>query len=143
MTTASSTLLAMQNQPTVTGTVKVRRAEEGSIDVAVPGTTYSIRLQGTGTVGDRCEGFIEATAMKVHVASGGGRFIQPAHGEPRIVAGHVVAMDADGAGAVVRSVVPVHVRFEDPASAASIEVGDLVNFHVRSGASWLDATSNA
>lgn len=138
MATAGSTLPAMQGQLNLTGTVKVCGAEDGTIDVAIPRTAYRIRLDGSGVVGERTEGCIQATALKVHVASGGGRFIQPVNGEPRIVAGHVVALDADGA--VVRSVVPVRICFEDAASAESIAVGDLVNFHVRSGAAW--ATSS-
>ena len=126
MATAGGTLPAMQGQLNLTGTVKVCGAEDGTIDVAIPGTAYRIRLDGSGVVGERTEGCIQATALKVHVAS--------VNGEPRIVAGHVVALDADGA--VVRSVVPVRICFEDAASAESIAVGDLVNFHVRSGAAW-------
>jgi len=74
--------------------------------------------------------------MSMHGASAGGRFIEPTIGAPRIVAGQVVSIDTNSGTALVQSAVPMVVQLERAEDAQTVQVGDLVNFHVRSGARW-------
>jgi hypothetical protein len=127
---------------------RTSRAFRGSIEsfdgttvvIGVPGTSYSLRLATNDSlataIGERVSGVIKATALRVHVATAGGLFIEPTSGEPRIVAGRIDSIDAASGECVVCSVVPMAVRLESPEDAATLRVGDLVNFHVRSGATW-------
>ncbi len=132
-------LAVMECDTTISGTVKVREVNGDVIIVEIPGSTYRIELAGQAQSGQRLHGWIDATALKVHIASGGGRFIEPTRGAPRIVAGHVMSIDADQGTAMIRSVLPVHIRLEQVDRADQISVGDLVNFYVRSGASWVNS----
>ena len=67
------------------------------IELTVPGTDYRLRLTTSGAidtpVGKRVRGTVHARALRMHAARGGGRFIEPVVGEPRIVAGTVAAID--------------------------------------------------
>lgn len=133
-------LAVMECDTTISGTVKVREVNGDVIIVEIPGSAYCIELTGQAQPGQRLQGRIDAAALKVHIASGGGRFIEPTSGAPRIVAGHVVSTDSDQGTAMIRSVLPVHIRFEQVDRADQISVGDLVNFHVCSGASWVNSS---
>ena len=65
------------------------------VRVHVPHSDYELRLTlenadaDLPAAGKRMRGVISAEALRVHPAAGGGRFIEPVSGEPRIVAGVV------------------------------------------------------
>ncbi|MHC5023631.1 MAG: hypothetical protein ACYTGG_06930, partial [Planctomycetota bacterium] len=72
------------------------------IELSLPGTDYHLHLAPTvpaaeiGTpVGKRITGRIEARALRIHPAGGGGQFIEPVWGMPRIVAGRVLSLDPE------------------------------------------------
>jgi len=103
--------------------------------LSVPGNAYAIRLRWAGDAAASVgvvAGRIEATALRVHGASAGGRFIEPVAGTPRIVSGTVEAIDKASVTIAVQSVVPMHVALEHRADLEQCPVGSLVNFHVRS-----------
>jgi hypothetical protein len=118
----------------------VESHDAGTIVIGVSGSNYHLRLAVAEPVnasaGERVMGTINAKGLRVHVATAGGLFIEPISGEPRIVAGRVESIDTDAGAIVVQSVVPMCVQLETPEEAASLRVGDLVNFHVRSGTMW-------
>ncbi|MCH2153817.1 MAG: hypothetical protein MK089_10800 [Phycisphaerales bacterium] len=102
-----------------------------------PGNSYEVEcvlgspVQGF-QVGDRITGTVHAKALRVHKASGGGAFIEPVVGEPRIVAGRVLANNSDGA-VLIRSAIPMLVELSDESDRATCVPGEFVNFHVASG----------
>ena len=72
----------------------IRSIDEESIVLAPSGNSYELSLVPAGRVdaepGQRVTGRIEAEALKIHPAEGGGNFIEPIAGQPRIVAGRVL-----------------------------------------------------
>lgn len=105
-----------------------------------PGNNYELHLSVDTPlkevpVGDRITGTARARALRVHPAAGGGAFIEPVVGEPRIVAGRVIASLDDGM-ILVRSAIPLLVELEDEADRATCVLGAFVNFHVQSGATF-------
>ncbi len=111
--------------------------DDGCITFVPAGTSYRLLLQATGVETGDVRGTIDATALKVHPARGGGRFIEPVDGEPRIVAGHVRALDESNGRMLVRSVVAMWITLPDGADTAALAEGGLVNFHVKSGATFV------
>ena len=112
--------------------------QHDAVDVSVQERPYRLHLASDDRVAAPviASGWIEATALRVHQASGGGRFIEPIEGAPRIVAGTVTSIDRSSGSAVIHSAFPMMVHFEDPEDVNRIETGMLLNFHVRSGARW-------
>ncbi len=122
---------------------RVEAVTHGRLVLAVPGTAYKLDLvSGTGTaagepaVGGRIKGTIEARALRVHTARGGGRFIEPIEGAPRIVAGSVLAVDGPGGRVLVHAGVPMWVSVPAEQDIDAFSLGDLVNFYVESGATF-------
>ena len=111
--------------------------DDGRIALVPGGTSYRLLLQATGVETGDVRGTIEATALKVHPARAGGRFIEPVDGEPRIVAGHVRAVDEANGRMLVRSVVAMWITLPEDADTAALAEGGLVNFHVKSGATFV------
>src|SRR5262245_49696677 len=102
--------------------------------LAVPSTDYQIHLKPTmpaaqvaTPVGKRIKGTIHAQALRMFKANGGGRFIEPIIGEPRIVAGCVLAVDASQRRVLVDVAVPMWMTMEKDQSADEFAEGDLVN----------------
>ena len=110
--------------------------------LAIPHTAYRLHLVPTVAagevdvpVGKRIRGVIEAQALRIHPARGGGRFIEPVWGAPRIVAGEVLQVDQANQRVLVDASVPMWVAAEGQDLGALTE-GQLVNFYVRSGATF-------
>ncbi len=109
--------------------------------LALPGTEYRLHLRPTVSgaeittpPGKRISGTIRATALRMYPARAGGRFIEPIWGEPRIVQGTVLAVDA---GRVLVDVsVPMWVTLKEGQDVSGLAEGQMVNFYVRSGASF-------
>lgn len=125
----------------------IKSIEEKSVLLNPPGNRYELRLHLDGPHagmlgGDRITGTARARALKVHAARGGGAFIEPLEGEPRIVAGRVVGFEADGS-VLVRSAIPLLVTVANPADLAKCKLGEFVNFHVESGMTFQPSPEDA
>lgn len=111
--------------------------------LAIPHTDYRLHLVHTAPietpVRKRIRGTIHAKALRMHTAQGGGRFIEPVHGAPRIVAGTVLAVDGGSNRLLVDVAVPMWVTMQDGQAATEFAEGQLVNFYVESGTSFTPA----
>ncbi len=117
--------------------------DDGQLVLAVDHTDYRIQLAMTVPageidvpVGKRIKGVIHATALRMHPARGGGRFIEPVWGAPRIVAGTVVTVDEANRRVLVDAGVPMWVTAPPGQDFSVIGEGELVNFYVESGATF-------
>ncbi|MCA9291079.1 MAG: hypothetical protein KDA25_08120 [Phycisphaerales bacterium] len=110
------------------------------VTIAVPGSDYRLDLVPTAPdptpVGKRTRGRIDAQALRVHGAAAGGQFIEPVYGAPRIVAGVIADLDPAGNRLLVRVPVPMWVRPIEGQTIEGFEIGQAVNFYVRSGTTW-------
>jgi hypothetical protein len=119
-------------------------AGDDKVVLSVPNTDYQIHLVPTvpasalkSKVGKRIKGVIHGNALRVHPAKGGGRFIEPVWGMPRIVAGKVLSADALNKRFVVDLTVPfVVTTLPEQEFAGIIEPGKLVNFYLQSGSTF-------
>ncbi|MHC5026160.1 MAG: hypothetical protein ACYTGR_05280 [Planctomycetota bacterium] len=114
--------------------------------LAVSGTDYRLSLRPTVEAamietppGKRIRGIIKARALRIHGAEGGGRFIEPVYGAPRIVAGTILAIDESASRVLVDVAVPMWVTWPEGQDTSILEVGKLVNFYVESGTSFTPA----
>ena len=102
--------------------------------------SYELTLVPCGPIeaesGQRIRGRIEAEALKIHPASGGGIFIEPLCGQPRIVAGRVIEVDRIQRRVVLQSVVPITLSVASDVDLDQCAEGHFINCHVRSGATF-------
>ena len=121
----------------------IRSIDEDSIVLAPSGNSYELSLVPTGRVdaepGQRISGRIEAEALKIHPAAGGGIFIEPIAGQPRIVAGRVIEVDREQRRVVLESVVPMTLLLSSDSDLDECSQGRFINCHVRSGATFTPA----
>ena len=117
--------------------------------LAVPHTEYRLHLAPTVPagefnkyVGKRIRGVIEATALRIHTARGGGRFIEPIWGAPRIIAGKVCSVDEAKRRVLVDAGVPMWVTAPQGQDLSELHEGLLVNFYVQSGTSFRPVLSS-
>ncbi len=110
---------------------------------AVPGTEYRLSLAFedggntlTSQLGKRIKGRIHATALRMHVAQAGGRFVEPMWGAPRIVSGVVRTVDEAKNRLLVDVAVPMWVTMAHGQQATDFGEGQMVNFYVTSGTSF-------
>ena len=111
--------------------------------LAVPGTEYRLRLaiaadgsKMASHVGKRIKGRIHATALRMHAAQAGGRFVEPVWGAPRIVSGGVLTVDEAKNRLLVDVAVPMWVTMADGQQATDFTEGQMVNFYVTSSTSF-------
>lgn len=124
---------------------------DGTIRIALPGSDYALEFALVGDpagdsggdlvrlrerVGRRVLGRIDARALRLHAASGGGRFVEPLSGAPRIVQGSVRAADRAGRRLLVDVAAPMWVTLLEEQSTDDFAVGDLVNCYLESGATF-------
>jgi len=128
---------------TLTDQARVRlvSVQGGSVRVAVPGSSYVFTLEAgpdaatlRGREGKIVVGRVEARAMRLHRASGGGRFVEPLDGMPRIIQGLVRAVDVPGRRLLVEAAVPMWLTLEPEDDPRAFAEGDLVNGYLLSGA---------
>lgn len=118
----------------------------GSVVLGVHGTDYLITLTPSVQPADfpvpasrrnrRIRGTVEGRALKMHRADAGGRFIEPVHGQPRIVQGTVSRVDAANDRLLMDIVVPMWITVETEVtgqSASDFQPGELLNFYLESG----------
>jgi hypothetical protein len=112
--------------------------DDNGIVLAIHHTEYRLHLSPAqeinASVGSRIKGTIHARAQRMHAARGGGRFIEPVWGAPRIVAGRVRTVDATQRRLLVDTGVPMWVEAPKDQDLGVIREGELVNFYVESGA---------
>lgn len=108
--------------------------------VSIPGTSYRLTLTPTvppQTIpvadGKRLLGVLRGKAQQMHVASAGGRFIEPVYGHPRIVQGTIQSIDRERNRVLVQMVVPAWLDVAAGQSASEFVPGQLVNMYVESG----------
>lgn len=118
-------------------------ADDGKVRLALPGSDYRLTLsQGRNAtelraaVGTRVRGTIDARALRVHRASGGGRFIEPIDGAPRIVQGAVLDVDVAGRRLLIDVAAPLWITLQADQPATEFATGDLVNCYLASGATF-------
>ncbi len=111
--------------------------------LAVPHTEYKLHLVPTVPaaefskyVGKRIRGVIEAVALRIHPAGGGGCFIEPIWGAPRIIAAKVCSVDEANRRVLVDAGVPMWVTAPEGQDLSELHEGQLVNFYVQSGTSF-------
>jgi hypothetical protein len=115
---------------------------DGRLVLTIPGTKYKIHLvvdehavRLKESVGKRIKGRVQANALRLFKTSGGGgQFIEPIWGEPRIIAGLVESVDQANRRILVNVVVPMWLTLEKDQPADMFAEGDMVNCYVQSGA---------
>jgi hypothetical protein len=120
----------------------------GELELGVPGTEYRLHLACEGdpsrlrpsAAARRVQGTIHGKALKLSKALGGGKFIEPLWGHPRIVQGTVLAADAAGNRLLVDLAVPAWLTLEAGQSTAEFPRGTLVNMYLASGMTFRPAT---
>jgi hypothetical protein len=114
-------------------------AGDGRIVLALPHSDYRLQLIVSEPirteVGKRIKGTIHAKALRLFKAAGGGggQFIEPLDGAPRIVAGRVVAVDAPGRRLLIDAAAPIWLELAADNKPAEFTPGDMVNGYVESG----------
>jgi hypothetical protein len=113
----------------------------GRIELALPHSDYVMHLglevdpaRIAVAPGKRIRGEVNAIAMRFHQAAGGGRFIEPVIGEPRIVAGTVLAVDRTAGRVLIDCAMPIWIRPEQADQDWSVfQERALVTGYLRSG----------
>lgn len=125
---------------------RVAWIRDGRVGLAIDGTSYEIHLAIAGEAaalpkaGKRCRGVIAGRALRMHRAGGGGRFIEPVLGHPRIVQGTVMAIDPAANRMLADVVVPMWLALEPEQSVREFATGELVNFYCQSGMTFTPET---
>jgi len=126
----------------------LKSLSDQKIVISVPGTEYQLHLEPTVAaaeidvaVNKRVRGTIHARALRMFEATGGGRFIEPIWGEPRIVAGYVLSVDQPNRRVLVHTGVPMWMTLEDRQPADMFKEGQLVNCYVQSGTQFTPVKS--
>ena len=121
----------------------VDRVGDDHVVLRLPHTEYRLRFALAApasaidiSAGKRIRGTITGRALRIHPASAGGCFIEPVVGEPRIVAGRVVALDEPGRRVLVDAAVPMWLELEENQDPGLLRAAGLVNCHVMSGATF-------
>ncbi|MAT80763.1 MAG: hypothetical protein CMJ29_03845 [Phycisphaerae bacterium] len=121
-------------------------AKDHLVVLSPPGNSYEVHLAvdsplAESSIGHRITGTAHARALRVHRASGGGAFIEPIVGEPRIVAGRVLARNDDGR-ILVKSAIPLLIELENESDMDHCVPGEFINFHVESGVTFHPSTAS-
>lgn len=131
-----------KSRDTVSGIVE--SLGDSRLVLSIPGTDYRLHLalgRPLSNAGRRVQGTIHAKALRMHAAQGGGKFIEPIDGAPRIVAGRVVEVDQSRRRVLVDLGVAVWVTLQDDQKADAFAVGDMVNCYLHSGTTFEPASA--
>lgn len=117
----------------------VESNSDGTLVLRVPHSKYQLHLDGKAgghdlMPGQRLHGVIVGDSLRMHAAHGGGKFIEPVWGPPRIVAGTVIAADAATRTVIVDAVAIFRLRVPAEQKWEALVPGNLVNFYLKSGA---------
>ena len=106
---------------------KVIRVEDSAVIFAPAATNYEIKLitagRYDGPIETMIEAFIQATARKLWTVPGGGNFVAPIFGPPRIVQGRIKYLDQTTM--VVHAGLPVRITLPSAESAFDLNTGPL------------------
>ena len=122
--------------------VVIDAVHDDRVIVRLPGTDYRLDFRVANAKpaslepGKRARGTIEAVALKIHAATGGGQFIEPVDGTPRIVAGRVLHVDQSTGRVLVDVSVPMWVTTVVAEDLNQCREGELVNFYVESDSTF-------
>ena len=124
--------------------VRVVRVLDGTAHVAIPGTNYQLHLNvddgGAWTTGPvSC--VVHAAALKVHPTRGGGQFMEPVIGSPRIICGLLRSIDAKNHRLLVDAVIPMWIAVDETTDLEALHIGGLVTSYVASGATMSVAST--
>ncbi len=142
----------MQHTETDTARVVLESLTEGRMTIAIPRTNYSLDLVDTNPaarstlstqVGRHINGVVHARALKMNRATGGGVYIEPVNGHPRSVQGRVLATDTVNNKILAHVVIPMWITVPAGQAAADFSTGELLNFYVESGTSFVSASASA
>ncbi|MSR17698.1 MAG: hypothetical protein EXS00_00765 [Phycisphaerales bacterium] len=116
-----------------------------TVTITVPDSNYLLKLACPGLpegaqVGRRIRGVVHASALKISRAVAGGVFIEPCLGEPRIVQGRVLATDLRTNKLLAHVVIPMWITLPRGQSSSDFSTGELINFYVASGVSFVPST---
>lgn len=118
-------------------------ATEQKLVLAIPRTDYRLHLVPNGAItippGKRIKGVIQAKALRLYATQGGGKFIEPVIGQPRIVAGLVLEVDAANRRILVDAATPMWLTLDERQPRLDVPVGAMVNCYVESGAMFTPA----
>jgi len=115
---------------------------DDKIILSLPNTEYRLHLVPsvppaaiTTPIGKRLKGTIHARSLRMFKAAGGGggQFIEPLEGAPRIVAGRVAHVDAASHRVLVEVPAALWMTLAEGQKADMFAVGDMVNCYVESG----------
>ncbi len=134
----------VQSDATVRGVLE--RFAGDAIVISLPHTEYRLYLVPTvpaaaipTPIGKRIKGTIHAKALRMFKAAGGGQFIEPLEGAPRIVAGRLLHIDASGRRVLVDVAAPMWMTLADDNEPSEFAPGDMVNCYVESGTRFTPA----
>jgi hypothetical protein len=112
---------------------------DDAVVVRIAHSKYQLHLAAPANghnleAGQRVHGIVRGEALRMHPAQGGGKFIEPVWGPPRIVAG--VVLEADEAARTVTVDAVAIFKLTVPAEQKwnVLAPGTLVNFYIKSGA---------
>lgn len=111
----------------------VRLEGEGAPAFEVHHTNYRLHLQAPAGPAGKVAGHVFARALKISDAAGGGTYIEPLRGAPRIVQGRVIGSDPVKNWVLVNAGIPMWVEVPVGQAASAFRHGDLLNFYVESG----------
>lgn len=115
---------------------------DGRVVLSLPHSDYRLHLAVvepiTAEVGKRIMGTIHAKALRLFKATGGGggQFIEPLDGAPRILAGRVEKVDEISRRLLVAAAAPIWLELSADNTPGEFGAGDMVNGYVESGAEF-------
>ena len=120
---------------------RLKDHDPDSVLVGWPGSSYELQLscqdEVSTTTNGKIRGVVFARGLRFHAASAGGLFVEPSDGEPRLLAGRVVAVDENNALVVLKAPMPILVSMQPAQDWSILTEGSMVNGHVESGAGFL------
>ena len=138
----------MQAESSETSTGPAFNAIVVSVDAAklvlkLPRTNYQLHLAAppkgsdTFTPGQHVRGFIRGASLRMYAAQGGGKFIEPIWGEPRIITATVLNADETAREVIVDAAAVFVLKVPADQKFDILVPGALVNFYLKSGAQFV------
>jgi len=123
-------------------TAVIESVGDGQVVLSIAHTNYQLHLaaQANGhdfKPGAHVHGIVRGEALRMHPARGGGKFIEPIWGPPRIVAGVVLEADPTSRTVTVDAVARFHLKVSADQKFEILVPGALVNFYIKSGATFV------
>mgnify|MGYP007046999952 CR=1 FL=1 len=120
---------------------------DDAIVLGLPRTDYQIHLAikplPPADLNKPLAGRIRARAMRVDIATAGGRFIEPVYGRPRRLQGRIIATDADANTITVKTACPIICELSSGQRADQMPLGAIATFDVQSGATFEPITQES